>query len=78
MAYEVRFVTEARRQRDSLGSPARRELEKVLNELRRDPYRKAKKGAEGVWWRDFGGSGQVMYLVSDQIVTVTVLRLTYV
>lgn len=78
MAYEVRFVSEARRQRDSLPSHARRDLESAVSELRRDPYARAKKGADGVWWKGFGGNGQLMYLVSNRIVTVTVLRVTHV
>lgn len=76
--YEIRFVTEAARQRDSLPAGARRELEKALKEMKANPFKKGKKGANEVWYWDFGGTGQIMYLVSNRIVTVTVLRLTYV
>lgn len=76
--YEVRFVTEAARQRDSLPAGPRRELEETLKEIRANPFRKGRKGSDEVWYQDFGRTGQIMYLVSNRIVTVTVLRLTYV
>ncbi|NJQ07629.1 type II toxin-antitoxin system RelE family toxin [Streptomyces lonarensis] len=76
--YEIRFVTEAARQRDSLPAGPRRELEEALKEIQANPFRKGKKGSNEVWYRDFGSAGQIMYLVSNRIVTVTVLRLTYV
>ncbi|SFC44505.1 type II toxin-antitoxin system RelE family toxin [Streptomyces aidingensis] len=76
--YEIRFVTEAARQRDSLPASGRKELEKALGEMKRNPFKKGKKGMDEVWYWDFGRTGQIMYLVSNRIVTVTVLRLTYV
>lgn len=76
--YEIRFVTEAVRRRESLPAAARRELEKALEEMRANPFEKGKKGAHEVWYWDFGRTGQIMYLVSNRIVTVTVLRLTYI
>jgi mRNA-degrading endonuclease RelE of RelBE toxin-antitoxin system len=76
--YEIRFVTEAARQRDALPAAARRELEEALSALRENPFAQGTKGKDEVWYRDFGRTGQIMYLVSNRIATVTVLRLTYV
>lgn len=67
----------AKRQRDDLPPRARAALDDVLKQLSTDPYHGAKKGRDGVWWRSFGAEGQVMYLVADRIVTITVLRVAH-
>ncbi|WP_049577638.1 hypothetical protein [Streptomyces sp. SBT349] len=76
--YSIRYVDVAKRQRAGLPPEARTALERILKEMRADPYKAARKGRDGVWWRDFGPGSQIMYLISDHIITVTVLRITVV
>ncbi|MDT0307385.1 hypothetical protein RM780_10465 [Streptomyces sp. DSM 44917] len=75
MRYELRYVQVAEEQLRALPPTARKAVDKELSKIRDDPYRGAKKGAHGTFWRDFP-AGQILYMISDHIITVTVLRIT--
>ncbi|TDC59510.1 hypothetical protein [Streptomyces hainanensis] len=77
MIYDIRYVDVAKRQRDALPRTARAAFDSTVTALRRAPYEFAQKGRDGIWWRDFGSGGQIMYLISDHIITITVLRVTH-
>jgi hypothetical protein len=80
--YAVRFVTYAEAQRRSLPPAGRQALDRKVHELEEDPYRDVEfKPSDGTWlstFRESGEWGVILYLIADQIVTVTVLRLTWV
>ncbi|MFD5320385.1 hypothetical protein [Streptomyces sp. NPDC127098] len=77
MIYDIRYVDVAKRQRNTLPRAARTAYDDMELEIRDDPYDGAYKGRDGIWWRDFGSGGQIMYLVSDPILTITVLRVVH-
>jgi hypothetical protein len=77
--YVVRFVTYAAQQRDSLPPDGRRALDLKVRRLEEDPRQDAEyKTGDGGWSSSFGDWGTMLYLISDNIVTVTVLRLAWV
>lgn len=77
--YTVRFVTYAAEQRDSLPPAGRRALDHRVRELEEDPRRDAEyKASDDTWSTSFGEWGAMLYLISDRIITVTVLRITWV
>jgi mRNA-degrading endonuclease RelE of RelBE toxin-antitoxin system len=76
--YTVRFVTYAAQQRDSLPPAGRAALDHRLRELEEDPRQGAEyKTSDVRWSTTFGRWGVILYLISDKIVTVTVLRITW-
>lgn len=76
--YTVRLVTHAAQQRDSLPPAGRAALDDRLHELEQDPRHGAEyKASDDRWSTSFGRWGVVLYLISDRIVTVTVLRITW-
>lgn len=76
--YTVRFVTYAAQQRDSLPPAGRAALDRRVRELEEDPRRGAEyKASDDRWTTSFGQWGAMLYLISDKIITVTVLRITW-
>jgi mRNA-degrading endonuclease RelE of RelBE toxin-antitoxin system len=77
--YTVRFVTHAEEQRQALPPAGRQALELKVRELEEDPFRDAEhKAADDSWTSTFGEWGVILYVVGERIVTVTVLRVTWV
>ena len=73
--YAVRFVTYAEEQRKALSATAREALELKVRQLEEDPYRDATH-KDGAWTSTFGnGTGIILYVIGEQTVTVTVLRI---
>jgi mRNA-degrading endonuclease RelE of RelBE toxin-antitoxin system len=75
--YTVRFVTHAEEQRRVLPAAAREALDLKVRQLEEDPRRDATE-RDGLWSSTFGnGFGIIFYVIGEQTITVTVLRLAW-
>jgi hypothetical protein len=76
--YTVRLITYAAQQRDSLPPAGRAALDRRLHEFEQDPRQGAEyKASDDRWSTSFDRWGVILYPISDKIVTVTVLRITW-
>lgn len=78
--YGIRYVTFAAEQRDALPSAARRAYDIVINTIAEDPRGHGRRNSDtGSWYAEFGDrhEGVVNYVIGDNIITVTVIRITW-
>lgn len=74
--YDVRYVTYADEQLSQLPRSVRTAFDASVHDLRRDPYLiGVYDKREGCYSTTFGGIGLIFYVVSDEIVMVTITRL---
>lgn len=78
MRYEIRYTTRAEQQKDSLPPDGKRALARLEGQLSSNPRKAGEEAkSEGAWYADFGDSGQAKYVIGDNVVTVTVLFITW-
>lgn len=79
MSYSVRFVTYALDQWEALSPAGRAAIDVKIRELEEDPFANGQYDqANETWSSSFGdGMGVILYLISEDIVMVTVLRLAW-
>lgn len=77
MTYQIRYTTRAATQKDTLPPAGKAALATLENRLRSDPTVGHEDKRQGCWRVGFGGYGDAEYVFSNQIVTVTMLFITW-
>ncbi len=76
--YHVRYVSHADEQRSQLPRSSRTAFDATVENLVRDPHVVGDYDErEGSYTTAFGGMGLILYVVSDEIVTVTIIRVIW-
>jgi mRNA-degrading endonuclease RelE of RelBE toxin-antitoxin system len=76
--YHVRYVTYANEQLGQLPQSLRTAFDIRIEDLKEDPYVAGDYNEVGSYSTTFGETGIILYTVSDEITTVTILRVTWV
>jgi mRNA-degrading endonuclease RelE of RelBE toxin-antitoxin system len=77
--YRVRYVSYAAEQMSQLPRSLRTAFDARVEDLKRDPYVAGDYDERtGSYSTTFGEAGIILYTVSDEIVTVTIIRVNWV
>lgn len=80
--YQVRYVSYAAEQLCQLPGPLRVAFDVKLDELKRDPYIAGDYHEPSCWYSTSFSSddedGIIIYMISEEIVTVTLLRIFWI
>ena len=77
--YRVRYVSYAAEQLSQLPRSLRTAFDVEAEDLKRDPYVAGDYDEHtGSYSTTFGATGIILYTVSDEIVTVTIIRINWV
>lgn len=78
MSFTVRYTTRAQQQKNTLPEAGKRALVGLESKLSANPRSGQENKSRGSWRCAFGGYGDAEYIFADEIVTVTVLYITWV